>query len=93
MKNSDILKYNELIRKFMKESYRPYDYEWNELMRVVKKIKNKHDDKTHRHHTRYMEIVYGMGEVDIKLTYKAVVEFIEWYYKQLKLSHKNNLNK
>ena len=68
-----------------------YDSSWNELMPVVKKIKNfkvpqramkEHEDRkyVHKDDAKYQNnVIDSLKEVDIKLSYNKVVEFIGWY--------------
>lgn len=65
---------------------RNYHEDWNELMRVVKKIKElKINDFAQK-----KQVIHALVDVDIEILHNAVSEFSKWYNENSKIDGKNN---
>lgn len=72
----------------VKEETCKYNSSWNELMPVIYKINHGcgyvglNSTETKSYVDLWQKITYGLCNVDINLTYEAVVKYIEWYNNQ-----------
>ena len=94
---NELLENNKLIATFdgrevhtdeiswFDENFKTFTYhkDWNELMRVVKKIGKLEDDNSDMQiDARYEYVTKLPITTSREVVYKAVVEFIEWYNEQ-----------
>ena len=71
------LPFNSIMGNCM--DHLPFSSDWNWLMTVVEKIFELEDINHDECENLIGEITFSLVDVDIKDTYNAVVEFINWY--------------